>query len=77
MEEVLLSCPSYPRRGNLRGLRSQSVAHSRDGVSIGTPKKDAEEWTSEWFYIETPLLDPTRRGMPAFSLAPPKKWFNW
>jgi hypothetical protein len=22
------------------------------GYPIGTPKKDAEEWTSEWFYIE-------------------------
>ena len=48
------------------------------GYPIGTPKKDAEEWTSEWFYIEdVPLFDPTRKGLPEFSLASLKKRFNW
>jgi hypothetical protein len=48
------------------------------GYPVGTPKKDAEEWTSEWFYIEdVPLCDPVRRGLPEFSLASPKKRFNW
>ena len=48
------------------------------GYPIGTPKKDAEEWTSEWFYIEdVPLFDPARRGLPEFSLTSPKKRFNW
>jgi hypothetical protein len=44
------------------------------GYPIGTPKKDAEEW----FYIEdVPLFDPAQRGLPEFSLASPKKLFNW
>jgi hypothetical protein len=48
------------------------------GYPIGTPKKDAEEWTSEWFYIEdVPLFDPVRRGLPKFTLASPRKRFNW
>jgi len=48
------------------------------GYPVGTPKKDAEEWTSEWFYIEdVPLFDPVRRGLPEFSLVSSKKQFNW
>jgi hypothetical protein len=45
---------------------------------MGTPKKDSDEWTPEWFYIkDVPLLEPIRRGLPEYSDAPLKKWFNW
>lgn len=54
------------------------MADSRDGLPIGTPRKDPEDWTSEWFYIEdVPLSDPVRMGLPEHSSAPLKKRFNW
>ena len=43
------------------------------GVSCWDPK----EWTLEWFYIEVPLFEPIRRGLPEYSDAPLKKRFNW
>jgi hypothetical protein len=47
------------------------------GYPVGTPK-EFEMWTSEWFYIEdVPLFDPTRRGLPEYSDAFPKKRYNW
>ena len=54
------------------------MAHSRDWMPSGTPKKASEEWPSEWFYIEDVVLpDPIRRGLPEFSSAPLKKRAIW
>ncbi|KAE8786239.1 hypothetical protein D1007_39937 [Hordeum vulgare] len=42
------------------------------------PKKELDEWPSEWFYIEDgPLFEPVQRGLPEYSVAPLKKRFWW
>ena len=48
------------------------------GYLSGTPKKDPEQWPSEWFYIEDIALpEPVRIGLPEFSNAPLKKRLSW
>ena len=48
------------------------------GYLSSMPKKESEEWPSEWFYIEdAPLLEPVRIGLLEISSAPLKKRHSW
>lgn len=50
---------------------------ARAGDLPGTLKEDSETWQSEWFHImDVPLEDPSRQGLPPFSIVPPKKLYN-
>ena len=54
------------------------MAHRRDRIPVGSPKKMSEDWPSEWFYMEdVPLPDPIRMGLPEFGNAPLKKRRSW
>lgn len=78
MEEVFLPRPSHPW-GSIFEVGGAEVCRiAGTGYPIGTPKKDSEEWSSEWFYIEdAPLFEPVRKGLPEYSDAPLKKRLNW
>ena len=78
MEEVILPGAPFRKGVYISSGRSRSMAHRRDRIPIRNPKEGAEDWPSEWFYIDdVPLPDPIRVGLPEFNSAPLKKRLSW